>query len=71
MNPWEERELSLEHRRSKQLLSALHGLPLYVDGETKSEKKKVWGVWMQTTTEIWKQMTEKSNLWFAHSEVEI
>lgn len=33
MNPWEDRELSLEHRQSKQLLPALHGFPLDVDGK--------------------------------------
>lgn len=33
MNPWEDRELSLERRESKQLLPALHGFPLNVDGK--------------------------------------
>lgn len=40
MNSWEDGELSLEHRESKQLPPALHGFPLNVDGETETDESK-------------------------------
>lgn len=52
MNPWEGRELSLDLRESKQLLSALHGLPLNADGKPR-QRKGLWGMNVDNNTTLY------------------